>query len=382
MKKYFFGYLFVRLAKWLAVLLLVVGIGRTVYQYRQTALHAERVRYQDSYELRQRLGDLRAEWERSQRLASRFRTFPAASPAAAQVNFPAAITSEGDFEKLFLQLATVESGRDAMKRGIVERLEEMTTTLETKLRAHAAALAKNDVPKGQAAPPSRQTQPAPEPTTTEPENLFERLSSGEIEERIDVLRQAREFLRVLETGAENPENRKMLSASADEISTLEKLLPAPFSAPAPRLEAPAAQPVTEEPTPKLQAERVADQLAHLRAATREAVLTSWRLDSALSTTQQLAHDERERCRVATLAIESLWLDAAGSMALSAGLGLLAAFLVLVFADLLQTFFDTATNTGIAAEYITRTQSLSTPISQQVHPHTLPNLGQPPRIPPN
>ena len=58
--------------------------------------------------------------------------------------------------------------------------------------------------------------------------------------------------------------------------------------------------------------------------------------------------ERKHYIEAGRALQRLWLSVATVMTLTVLAGILMSFLILVLADLTQTFFDTATNTAVVA----------------------------------
>jgi hypothetical protein len=201
------------------------------------------------------------------------------------------------------------------------------------------------------------TSPGPTPGPTpsaQAETLYTgQITNYDIQQRTSVLDRGKDLLKVLESAAEDPKNRKTLIDAVSQLDALSGLLPE-------KIEAPAAseQPVqplqadrtfaTPAPRPELNAEKVADQLARLRISVRQAVLTEWTLDAAYAQTTDLAASESARCRVATLTVKGIWLAAFGQLGMALLVAIFAAFLVLVLADFMQTLLDTATNTGLMA----------------------------------
>src|SRR5206468_129577 len=96
------------------------------------------------------------------------------------------------------------------------------------------------------------------------------------------------------------------------------------------------------------AEQIANQIQERRGTVKRAVTSSWALDNAFDDVFSLAKTEKQRCRAASLEQEGIWLTAAGQILGGLVAVVLVSFLILVFADLTQTFLDTATNTGVIA----------------------------------
>ena len=84
---------------------------------------------------------------------------------------------------------------------------------------------------------------------------------------------------------------------------------------------------------------------------RSRLLSGWVLDEMLAQTQSLLEVETERCRQAEIALKAIWLQHAVLFGKYLGFGLALSFLILVFADFIKSFFDTATNTRAILERI-------------------------------
>jgi hypothetical protein len=358
MKKYFFGYLFVRIAKLLAVIIVVIGIAYGIFQFAQATMAAEAVRYKPDPILRQRLEKVLAKLSEAQQLVSQV------TRAKLQLNvrhFPSEITSMSDFKRARELLETVDRERQILKQSVVAQFERLVDELRKKLLAYAASLSPAQASQPPSAPsptPIVKGTPAPESTPNEPKTLFsEELSQADIETRLSNLDASAQFLKTLGTTAENPENRAKLSESATRLDELKTLLPSRLTASTevPQQEEsqqyspPNPQVPLPEPRKVLNAEKVAEQLGHLRDSVRQAVLSSWALDDAFDQTQTLLTSEQNKCRSATLAVTGIWLSAFGVIAAGAIASVFIAFLILVMADLTQTLLDTATNTGLIAK---------------------------------
>jgi flagellar motility protein MotE (MotC chaperone) len=360
MKKYFFGYLFVRIAKFLAVIIVLIGLAYAIFQFVQASVAAESVQYLPNPTVRQHLDKLLARSFEAQRLVSDF-TGETKKSDASVGGLAGEITSMRDFDRLGEVLETVDREREILKQAIVKRFEQLIDEVQKKLRAYAASLSPAEAsppPKVLSPTPMATATPPPKPTPNERKTLFsEQLSQADIETRLSDLNANVQFLKVLETTAENPENRTKLTESIKRLDELKALLP---SRPVALTEVPQQEKPQQyspqnpqlpfaEPRKVLNAEKVADQLGQLRSSVRQAILSSWALDEALDEIRDLSASERNKCRSATLAVTRIWLTAFGMIAGGAVLMAFVAFLILVTADLTQTLLDTATNTGVIAE---------------------------------
>jgi hypothetical protein len=361
MKKYFFGYLFVRIAKFLAVIIVLIGLAYAIFQFAQASMAAESVQYLPNPTVRQHLDKLLARSFEAQRLVSDFRGETKLKSNVSVGGLLGEITSMGDFDRLGEVLETVDRERQILKQAVVERFEQLIDEIQKKLRAYAASLSPAEAspaPKVLSPTPMATATPVPKPTPNERKTLFsEQLSQADIETRLSDLNANVQFLKVVATAAENPENRTKLTESIKRLDELKALLPLRPAAPTevPQEEEPQQyspqnrQVPLPEPRKVLNAEKVAEQLGQLRSSVRQAILSSWALDDAFDEIRDLSASERNKCRSATLAVTRIWLTAFGMMAAGVIAMAFVAFLILVMADLTQTLLDTATNTGVIAE---------------------------------
>lgn len=289
-------------------------------------------------------------------------TLPAEPP-----KFPALIESNEDFKDVGDELIRVDQERQRLKQLVVGRFEASVATIEEKLRNYAANLA----PVQPAATPANPPPPdigsiLSKPSQSQGTLFSTALAANEVKKRGASLAQRKEFLKFLESKAENAENRATLNSAANQLDQLSKLLPEKTEAPvAEQLNSPAApekETVSSASRALPVSERVAGQLAQLRSEVREALLTSWKVDDAFDQATELTSVEREKCRVATLTQKSIWLSAGSKMLPGVFAALLLGFLILVFADLVRTLLDTAANTGTVADAINamRGSILTTP----------------------
>jgi hypothetical protein len=354
-KKYFFGYLFVRIAKLLAILIVMAGLGFALLKYSQASVASASRAYQASDSLRRAVENLENVFSRTQQLVSSFNELNKSStPRVNRPRFPAVLNSNSDFDRLDRALSSVDQERQHLKQSIVNRFETLTNDIEEKLRRHAAALQPTPSPARVISPPQSPTPPPAPAAVPDQISLFSsNITSEELAARNSQLTNGREFLKILETRAENTENKSRLAESAAQLDTLSKLLLLPQKE-EPKW-VPAAPLVPSEPEPQVgqvhqavSAEKVAEQVQQLRESVKGAVTTSWALDDAFEEVFSLAKTEKQRCRAASLEQEGIWLTATGQIFTDVVAAVLVSFLILVFADLTQTLLDTATNTGVIA----------------------------------
>jgi hypothetical protein len=353
-KQYFFAYLFVRAARGLALLVILIGVGFCVLRYYQASVAADAVAYQRSPHLQQALDRLKAAFLATEQIIDSFNAGnQSKTPNFRAPRFPLVIDSDDDFARISAELSRLDHERQQLKESIVSRFETLVKSIEEKLHAYAAVL---------------QSSPSPTPATTQnltsnatptpsrEESLFSsQLGSSDANERSANLKERKEFLKVLAIRAENADNRVILGEAADQLERLAKLLPEKFDL------STAAQPDTATASSKdpraeqhgkvLLSERVARQLEQLRGRVRQMLLTSWTLDDTFEQVANLDSAERDKYRAAILAQKSVWLSAASRIVIGLLATGLVSLLIVVFADLVRTQLDTATSTGTVADAI-------------------------------
>lgn len=356
-KKYFFAYLFVRAAKGLALLVILIGVGFCVLRYYQARIAAGAVAYQPSSHLQQALDRLKAAFLATEQIIDSFNAGnQSKTPNFQAPRFPLVIDSDNDFARISAELSRVDHERQQLKESIVSRFENLVKSIEEKLHAYSAVLQSSPSPTTATAQNliSKAT-PTPSPTSREESLFLSQLGSSDANERSANLKERKEFLKVLAIRAENADNRVILGEAADQLERLAKLLPERFNA------STAAQPDTATASSKdpqaeqhgkvLLSERVARQLEQLRGGVRQMLLTSWTLDDTFEQVANLGSAERDKYRAAILAQKSVWLSAASRIVIGLLATGLVSLLIVVFADLVQTQLDTATSSGTVADAV-------------------------------
>jgi rubrerythrin len=356
-KKYFFAYLFVRAAKGLALLVILIGVGFCVLRYYQARIAAGAVAYQPSSHLQQALDRLKAAFLATEQIIDSFNAGnQSKTPNFQAPRFPLVIDSDNDFARISAELSRVDHERQQLKESIVSRFENLVKSIEEKLHAYSAVLQSSPSPTTATAQnPISKATPTASPTSREESLFLSQLGSSDANERSENLKERKEFLKVLAMRAENADNRVILGEAADQLERLAKLLPERFNA------STAAQPDTATASSKdpqaeqhgkvLLSERVARQLEQLRGGVRQMLLTSWTLDDTFEQVANLGLAERDKYRAAILAQKSVWLSAASRIVIGLLATGLVSLLIVVFADLVQTQLDTATSSGTVAEAI-------------------------------
>ena len=353
MKKYFFGYLFVRIAKLLAVLTVLAGVGFALFKLEQASIAAQSASYQPSLALKDSLTRLADSLASSRQLVSAFCEQNGGALAVSKnIDFSGPLRDNDELARLSTGLGQADDERRQLKEAVVTRFEVLVSDIQNKLRAHAAEVTPPVAAAGVAAAPAPRPvlQPASVPAD-QPETLYTgQISNYEIQQRTAVLDKGKDLLKVLESAAEDAGNRRTLVDSESQLDALSHLFPTKIEAPM-TVEQPAQfnRPyAVAAPRRELNAEKVADQLARLQGTVRQTMLTAWTVDADYAQAVDLAAGESARCRVATLNVKGIWLAAFGQLGLALLVAVFAAFLVLVLADFMQTLLDTATNTGITA----------------------------------
>jgi hypothetical protein len=349
-KRYPFGELFVKAGKGLALLLILAGIGYCLVEYSEAGAAASAAAYQPSASLQRALDQLEKSFSATAEIV---RTFNGSSdlttPQLEMPQFPKSIGSNADFASAGRTLARIDQERQQLKQSLVSRFDASIKSIEEKLRAYAEKVRSLPQPNL----PAALSTPVPAPTppsasSQERESLFSSsLNPNEVDKRSATLARRKEFLKLLQSKAENPENRDKLGEAANQLELLGKLLPEKTGAQA----EPADESQADQHRVPLLSERVETELGKVRGEIGQIMLTDWSLDGAFERANDLMSVEREKCRVSALAQKGIWLSAVSRILIGLLVAIVGSFLILVCADLVATFLDTAEHTGVVAEAI-------------------------------
>ena len=137
-KQYSFAHLFVRAAKALALLVILIGVGFCVLRYYQASIAAGAVAYRPSSHLQQALDRLKAAFLATEQIIDSFNAGnQSKTPNFQAPRFPLVIDSENDFARISAELSRVDHERQQLKESIVSRFENLVESIEEKL--HVAA---------------------------------------------------------------------------------------------------------------------------------------------------------------------------------------------------------------------------------------------------
>lgn len=379
-KQYFYASLFVSVAKGLAVLTALIGIGFCVLHYYQTSVAAAAIAYQPSPQLQQALSRLNDAFLTAEQIAKSFNDGnQSTTPSVDAPRFPPVINSTDDFSQIAAELSRVDQERQQLKESIVSRFETLVKSIEEKLHAYAAVLQSSSPTPATSESLITHAAPSPFPIAR-PESLFSsQLATSKAIERRTNLGERKEFLKALADKAENADNRMILGEAADQLDRLAKLLPKKLDAsPVVQPDAtstPREEAQTEHGGELLPSERVARQLQQLRGAVRQMLLSSWILDDAFEQAVNLNLAEQEKYRAAMVAQTGIWLSAASRILIGLLAAGLASLMIVVLADLVQTQLDTATSSSSVADAVnslrgsvTHLSAAEPPVEEAVQVH--------------
>jgi hypothetical protein len=365
-KRHFFGSLFVRAAKRLALLVLLAGIGFAALQYIQARIAAGSAAYQPSPPLQQALGKLKDALSSTEHIVSSFNAAnQSTTPTVQPFRFPSIIRSNEDFAQVDAELARVEQERQQLKQSVVSRFEGSVANIEEKLRSYAAQLHSAQSPTVVTHPgPALTPVPSPSPTLARESLFSSKLGPNDANERIATLTQRKEFLEGLGAKAQNADNRAKVAEATDQLDALGKLLPEKLESSVAARGAGSRKAPAEPGRKLLLSERVAGELQQLRGDVRQMLLTPWALDDTLEQAIELNSIEREKCRVATLAQKGIWLSATSRILIELLAAVFAALLILVCADLVKSLLNMAVDTDVVADAIRAIRGMPTSASQR------------------
>ena len=334
-------------------MVMAMGIAFCVLEYSHASTSASAAAYQPSTTLHRALGSLTDAFSATQRILNEFATDrQVAIPQVQAPHFPAVIQSNDDFAVIDGALRKIDKDERLLKQSILTRFETLVRGIENKLRAYAAGLGGAQTQRSQtpAAGPDVSTRPLSFAPRFDG-SLFSQKLGSDMNKRTADLNAQKEFLKSLEDKAENPENRANLTEALVQLDSLSKLLPEKAE-PSAQWESGSDGSIGQQTGQRvLPSQHAAAQLAQLRSDVRQILLTSWGLDEAFDQAADLAAIEREKCRVATLAEKGIWLSSSSRILVALLVAVMVSFVILVCADLVKTFLDTASHTGVVADAI-------------------------------
>ena len=365
--RYIFGYLFVRCSKLLAILTVLATIVSVIYLWIDYGLKAENLAYHKNSALNLQCRQLEEELEFAKSEVSRIGSV-GDLPA---MKFPSSAGDSSEFGQLLGTLTAASQRQAVLKARLTDGFAARTELLRSRIRSavesiEASRAAAHPEPKVQNhANPPPVARVAPRPTAVgQQKTVFDSMSAGRLDNMLSTLRQVGDFLDQLASKAEKEESKKLIQDAKAALNDLTAWLPrkpeqvreAPsIGAQSPGTSAEVTVPKDDSPPPDplTTARNNYQNLGNAIEVVRTEISREWRIDRILLETTQMAEAEAQKCRFSEASLKILRLEYSGLAGryLLAGLGL--AFLILVFADLLQSFFDTASNSASILEFLER-----------------------------
>lgn len=371
-KQYVFGYLFVRFAKAIAGLVLAVMLGACALHTFGLVNILNSLTYRANSELRDAFESLGSELDYVRKEAERFGYVDdgkTVEPGPVPTSCPEMALAE-------TRLAAVRVKVIETKRGVTAEFVRKATDLRNRIRTTIEEIEKlRKTGDSRPVAPAASTSPPPIQLTTP-----KRISQEQIRtlfgtaDRITNMR-AREqladysmFFRNLHDKAEKPENKELINSLLTEFQKLNSLFP---EVPGAEKATPDVPNVSAAPTVKQEngadAKEPEDPLvtaiANVEAidAAIEGVVRlaqeKWEIDRLFSAAEQLLQRESGICMAQKTAAVAAWIEWSKQVGLALVIGLVAAFFILVFADFIQSFFDTSVNTRRTADLLDSKDSL-------------------------
>jgi hypothetical protein len=186
------------------------------------------------------------------------------------------------------------------------------------------------------------------PTSSGQRNVFDNIQNDRIERIHAMLNQGVDALEELNKSVEKEENQRIIKDAKLALQSLDSWIPDKTAKPSTPMKrstpSPSPEPNAQRDPLKTAIENY-EGLGILVRGIEGEIQRDWKLNSILIETTTFAETESVKCRNAETTIKVARLSYLGKTGIVVAAGLAAAFLILVFADLLQSFFDTASNSG-------------------------------------
>jgi hypothetical protein len=361
LRKYFFGYWFVRLAKVIGLLAMLATlgyIGLTTSIYFAANAGAQ---YGPDENLRLALNRTNEELQYAKKEVGRI-TNTTDLPDLSVPTLPRAVE---EFEPAAVFIQQAEAQRQTLKQRTMAKLESSITTLQEKIADTIRSIerTRQDM-ESQPKPSTPVTPAAPVPAVPHSaldgpvRNVFGVDNTGSLHRTLE---QAQNFFTNLAEKAEKEENKALLKSTLEEIGKLKSWLPKPPTDYDPIRKAVPVNPevITSDSESSLATDPLNTALTtHRNLATtlfklRSSITENWTLDGTLTRAATKLENERDQCRGAEVIqrnLRSAWLT---KVFLTLLAGIAAFFMILVFADFIQSFFDTASSAGKILEHLSQ-----------------------------
>jgi hypothetical protein len=253
-------------------------------------------------------------------------------------------TDSKSFEKAATDLVNVDKRGSELKKRLIEGLEAKASKLESEL----VKFLEKRTPSSPADKSALESKPTPQVVSSEGSyrSIFGESSERNVGPARLNLIQVGDFYLGLERAAEKAENRRLLHETYEEIDRLLDWLPEELksSGNETEVQAPNSEPAPVA-NPYVRAQANLNLIRKSVQVVRSNVTQGWELDQRLDEATAQLDEQRSQFRRSIAAkneLRTAWLSDVGKTFF---VTLVLAFLVLVGADWLQSFFDTATRAG-------------------------------------
>jgi len=367
--RYIFGYLFVRFSKLLAILTALATAVTVIYLWIDYGLKADNLAYRETSALYLQCHQLEDELEFAKREVSRIGSV-GDLPA---IKFPSDSSNSSEFNALLGALQSAGQRQSVLKDRLTDGFASRTELLRSKIRSviesiEASRASARPDPKVQSSPnppPVARTVPS-QSAVDRQRTVFDSINYERLDNMLGSMRQVGDFLDQLASKAEKEENKKLIQDAKAALNDLTSWLPSKqaetslgSSIGRTPLGISAGESAQKDdgppPDPLTTARNNYQNLGNAIEMVRTEICRDWRIDRILLETTQMAESEAQKCRYAESSLKMLRLSSAGKVGMYLLIGLVVAFLILVFADFLQSFFDTASNSASIFELLDRKQ---------------------------
>lgn len=372
--RYIFGYLFVRFSKLLALLTVLATTASVIYLWIDYGLKADSLGYHKSSALDLQCNQLESELEFAKSEVSRIGSVG----DLAAIKFPSGSDESSEFGQLLGKLTEASRRQSVLKDRLTDGFASRTELLRSKINSvvesiessRAAAHPEPQVQSNATPPPVPRVAPNPSAVGRQ-RTVFDSLNPSQLDNMLGSLKQVGNFLDQLASKAEKEENKKLIQDAKAALNDLTAWLPrkqvetsvgSSTGNNSPVISAAESQPKDDSPPPDplTTARNNYQNLGNAIDMVRTEICRDWRIDRILLDTTQMAESEAQKCRYSDTALKMLRLAYAGKVGSYMLAGLVVAFLILVFADFLQSFFDTASNSASILEFLERNPQAQDP----------------------
>ena len=357
-KQYVFGYLFVRFAKLISALVVLAALGACALHTFGHLNTLDSLSYTRDYNLSNALDTLASELSFVRKESGKFGYTDdgkAIDLSSAPSRFSQFSQSEHELKQVQQRIALIKKSVTA---GFVEKATELRNRIRTaideieKLRTAGETIP--DVPE-QPKTPARPVQLNPLAPIAPQKTLFGIVNDSANENSRIQLAQWSLFFKKLHSDAEKQENKELIDSLLDEFERLRALFPeaaksVPLAPPTQDREDPSKAPPKESKPAPPPEDPLVTAISNIRtiesaiAGVLELAQQGWAIDRQLETARQILQNEKSKCMALQTARVAAWVSWAKQIGLSLISGAVTAFFILVFADFIQSFFDTSVNT--------------------------------------